>query len=330
MKQTHPLVLAGILLVQAVLLMGAVVGGTGSSGGGGVSGWPTDSTTKEATWANSRANAICIGAGTNPLCIYEDLTLGGLIRPETDTNARTYVWPNFTWSLYDLASTKDMVIADPDAFSNGSGTITVQTSEQLVASNFGLEFSESDTNPTCAAGNYTIYADTSETKLKKCQNGTVSDLSSAGTSITDGIVVKASDEIVNNSTTLQDDNELIIPLDASSTYIFDGLITYNSATAADLQMDFTVPAGASGRRWLTYPQTTVTSCVTTTVTHNGGSITASATNIGATGANCDIPIRGIITTAGTSGNFVVQWAQNTADVSDSTVVAGSYLHWRKQ
>lgn len=48
--------------------------------------------------------------------------------------------------------------------------------DQIVASNKGMEFTDSDTNPTCAAGNYNIYADLSETKLKKCQNGTVSDL----------------------------------------------------------------------------------------------------------------------------------------------------------
>jgi len=51
--------------------------------------------------------------------------------------------------------------------------------DQIVASNKGIEFSESDTNPTCASGNYTIYADTSEGKLKKCQNGTITDLAPA-------------------------------------------------------------------------------------------------------------------------------------------------------
>jgi len=52
------------------------------------------------------------------------------------------------------------------------GTLT----GQLVADNLGIEFDESDTNPTCSAGNYSIYADLSEGKLKKCQNGTATDL----------------------------------------------------------------------------------------------------------------------------------------------------------
>lgn len=35
---------------------------------------------------------------------------------------------------------------------------------------------ETDSNPTCAAGNFAIYVDLSENKLKKCVNGAVTDL----------------------------------------------------------------------------------------------------------------------------------------------------------
>jgi hypothetical protein len=59
----------------------------------------------------------------------------------------------------------------------GLWTTTIDASSSITASNLGMEFTESDTNPTCAAGNYTIYADLSETKLKKCTNGVVTDLS---------------------------------------------------------------------------------------------------------------------------------------------------------
>lgn len=52
------------------------------------------------------------------------------------------------------------------------GTLT----GQLVADNLGIEFEDSDTNPTCSAGNYNIYADLSETSLKACTNGSASKL----------------------------------------------------------------------------------------------------------------------------------------------------------
>ena len=52
------------------------------------------------------------------------------------------------------------------------GTLT----GQVVTDNLGIEFEESDTNPTCSSGNYTVYADASEGKFKKCTNGTLSDM----------------------------------------------------------------------------------------------------------------------------------------------------------
>ncbi len=55
---------------------------------------------------------------------------------------------------------------------------------QLVLDDLMLEFTDSDTAQTCGAGNYGIYADLSETQLKKCVNGTVSDLDTSGGSVT--------------------------------------------------------------------------------------------------------------------------------------------------
>ena len=56
------------------------------------------------------------------------------------------------------------------------GTLT----GQIVTDNLGVEFDESDTNPTCAAGNFNIFADLSEGKLKKCTDGVASDLDTTG------------------------------------------------------------------------------------------------------------------------------------------------------
>ncbi len=60
------------------------------------------------------------------------------------------------------------------------GTLT----GQLVTDNLGIEFDESDTNPSCAAGNFNIYADLSENKLKKCMNGVASDMDTTGAGAT--------------------------------------------------------------------------------------------------------------------------------------------------
>lgn len=50
----------------------------------------------------------------------------------------------------------------------------------VLFSNLGIEFTDSDTNPTCGAGEFKIFADLSEGKLKKCSNGSVTDLDTTG------------------------------------------------------------------------------------------------------------------------------------------------------
>ena len=51
---------------------------------------------------------------------------------------------------------------------------------EVIFDNLGVAFTDSDTNPTCAAGDYLVYADLSETTLKKCLNGVLSDLDTVG------------------------------------------------------------------------------------------------------------------------------------------------------
>jgi len=70
--------------------------------------------------------------------------------------------PGFTWS--------GSALSQP----------TTTLSGLLTTSNLGIGFTESDTNPACNAGDYYIYADLSETTLKKCLDGVASDLDTGG------------------------------------------------------------------------------------------------------------------------------------------------------
>lgn len=85
--------------------------------GGAIAGWPTVSTTKEITWANSLANAVRIGDGATPGCFFTDATLGFLGIPCTPSNTRTMVLANFTWSLWDEEGSAAIETIDPDAAS---------------------------------------------------------------------------------------------------------------------------------------------------------------------------------------------------------------------
>lgn len=102
----------------------AVMGsGGGGGGGGGVTLDQAFDGGKVIDGANSLPNAMCVG-GTLKLCIYEDATLGPLIRPSTDANTRFYVWANFTGCWYDVEGSSCMLTIDPDATDNDKYTWT--------------------------------------------------------------------------------------------------------------------------------------------------------------------------------------------------------------
>lgn len=83
--------------------------------------------------------------------------------------------------LQDLqGAVTDAQVPDTITVSNylqlAGGTLT----GSLITDNLGIEFASSDTNPSCSAGEFKIFADLSELALKKCTNGTVEDLDTTG------------------------------------------------------------------------------------------------------------------------------------------------------
>ena len=56
------------------------------------------------------------------------------------------------------------------------GTLT----GEVITSNLGLRYTPADANPPCTVGVYATFADLSENKFKKCENGVLSDLSAPG------------------------------------------------------------------------------------------------------------------------------------------------------
>jgi len=129
-------------------------------------------------------------------------------------------------------------------------------------------------------------------------------------------IVKSVDEIVNNSNTPQDDDELSVPLNANKTYAYILYIQVISPSAADFKHTFSIPTGATGLRsfgaW---------SSQSFNSTFDITGVASSATN----GANQWLAFTGSVKTIGTAGNLTLQWSQNVVDASDTTLEAGSYL-----
>jgi hypothetical protein len=133
------------------------------------------------------------------------------------------------------------------------------------------------------------------------------------------VIRKTADETVNNSAILQDDDHLSFSIGASEEWVFEIVLAFTSNATADLQIAVTVPSGASvfyGAHIGTPPNFTATSGTGLGVSSAGGALEG-------------VLITGWVLNSTTAGTVQLQWAQNTADLSDTVVKKGSYLtHFR--
>lgn len=133
------------------------------------------------------------------------------------------------------------------------------------------------------------------------------------------IAAKATDQTVNNSSTLVDDDDMVIALAANSVYRFEAVFVYNSNTTADIKIGYTIPSGAS--------TTAVTDYFDTALTRNMIPHVAAPTTgtpMGGNASNAPAWTKGTVTTT-TAGNLTIRWAQNTTNASNTVMKAGSFL-----
>lgn len=137
---------------------------------------------------------------------------------------------------------------------------------------------------------------------------------------------------INNSTVLVSDAVLVAALPTAGRFQFELVMFYDSSTAADFKVAFTIPAAAVIRWGGVGPSTTVSAGVGTgqfsVAIGSGTSIPYGGSGVGT--ANTMMMIaKGNVLMGGTAGNLQVQYAQQTADPTDTVVRAHSRLHvWR--
>ncbi len=136
-------------------------------------------------------------------------------------------------------------------------------------------------------------------------------------------VIKPSDQTVNNSSTLVDDTALTFAIAANKKWICDILLYITSVTLTpDFKLQINVPAGATlkgladGIYLSGVTQRNVQQIV-------GGSPYTFNDNTN-TLVNT-ILIHIAVTNGANAGNVTLQWAQASATVEDTKVLAGSYL-----
>lgn len=130
---------------------------------------------------------------------------------------------------------------------------------------------------------------------------------------------------VNNSITLVNDPDLIWGLggsDGLGTYEFHLTIIYNTNSTANLKWALLTPASARVDFAVNGLKTGGTNTLDTlgVVAYSSGT----AFNQAGTGADATLRIDGTIGMGGVPGNLQVQFAQNTANVSNTVLRAGAF------
>lgn len=129
---------------------------------------------------------------------------------------------------------------------------------------------------------------------------------------------KPANETVTNSTTLQADDHLLWPVRANAVYTLWMVIYFNSGATPDLKLRFTGPSGYT----ITWSTIALNASA---VTNLAGPLTEATTAVyDGQGANAPIYIDGRVVVGATAGTLGIEWAQNTANASATTVLAGSF------
>ena len=144
---------------------------------------------------------------------------------------------------------------------------------------------------------------------------------------------KTADESVTSSTTLQDDNHLVVAVVASAVYVLEMWVAYISASETpDLKFAFTLPASATASFSALGLFTSVTGSTAGSI--EAGAQLAQTTptasiNVGAVNGNLGMVVRGLVITGASAGNVTFQWAQAVSNGTATTVKQDSWLMLRR-
>lgn len=134
----------------------------------------------------------------------------------------------------------------------------------------------------------------------------------------------AQTQVVNNSTTLVNDDTLLAPLAANETVYFILNIYIITNGTADFKAGFTVPTGAT-LKWTVTSGVYVEPGATVTNQSPSGGASGDTLSFGGFTTSAGITILGSVRNGSTAGNLQLQWAQQTAAVVDTFVQTDSFL-----
>jgi hypothetical protein len=137
------------------------------------------------------------------------------------------------------------------------------------------------------------------------------------------------DQSVLNSATLVNSTYLFLSVAAKAVYVLRSLVIYDANATADIKFQFTLPSGTFIRTaaWLSGTGAAATDATIFHQCADSGAWTAGGI---AAGTYMSAKTVGAIFIGGTGGNCQLQFAQNTANNVNATVLkSGSFLYLRR-
>lgn len=136
---------------------------------------------------------------------------------------------------------------------------------------------------------------------------------------------KVSGTIRQSTTTLADDPDLTMTLEANAVYFVEFFIQYSS-NATSIKTAWTVPSGASGIRGFIGLGSSATAADNISARIDAASFTSAATFGDKTSVSsvCYLTETSVVTTS-SGGTLAYQWAQLASTAEDTQVRAGSFM-----
>ena len=133
---------------------------------------------------------------------------------------------------------------------------------------------------------------------------------------------KTADETVNNSTTLQDDDDLVVAILANETWIVEMVLLVTTDAGADFKLQVNGPTASAG--YVTAITTRYEAAAANDLVRGAAALGSPMSIVGTTTAYT-IKVTAIVRNGANAGNITLQWAQDAAVVADTKVLTDSYL-----
>ena len=142
------------------------------------------------------------------------------------------------------------------------------------------------------------------------------------------LISKTANETISSTTVLHNDNTLFVPMLANQTYRFRLTAYFDTVAAADFKFRHAGPAAPVSVRIFRFtilPAAIAFSNIAIDTAYSDADVVC----LSASGNGGYVVLDADIVNGPNAGNFNFQWAQNTSNAGNTTVLKGSNVDWRK-